>query len=101
MFDTLEVLGSSGHITVTWNPEDPAEVAKARAEVESLRAAGYSFFAVVGETEDPLAEGRGSLIVERVASPIKGDATPTPAPAIAPEPKKGRRNVAVRHMQGG
>lgn len=91
--DTLEVLDSSGHLTLTWDPSDPEQVQKAKEEVEQLRAAGYSFFAVVEATGDEVAAGNGTLIVRRVENPVK--------PTLTLPPVKPTRNVAVRPMAGG
>jgi hypothetical protein len=105
--DSLEVLNGEGHLTLTWDPAIPAEVAKARDEVERLRAAGYSFFAVVGSKgADEVEAGNGTLLVERIADPIR----PPPAvpakkpqgrPPKNPPPEPDRRTVAVRPMAGG
>lgn len=115
MLDSLEVLDASGHLTLTWDPTDPEQVSKAREEVERLRAAGYSFFAVVGsQGKDEVDAGNGTLLVERVKDPVraipaapapekprrgrprKNQALPPPAP-----PVPGQRNIAVRPMAGG
>lgn len=105
--DSLEVLNGSGHLVLTWNPSVPEEVEKARAEVESLKAAGYTFYAVVGAQGDEIEAGDGQLIVERVSTPIRL----LPPVGGVPKGKKGRkpkevkptgvRHVAVRQMQGG
>lgn len=110
MTHTLEVLDSSGHLTLTWDPSDPEQVRKAREEVERLRAAGYTFFAVVGATgADEVEAGNGTLIVQRVESPFSA----LPAQAPSKPPKKGRpskvaptqqpptRTIAMRPMKGG
>lgn len=116
MTDTIEVLNGSGHLSLTWDPSNPEEVAKAKEEVEALKAAGYTFFEVA----------EGNLIVERVKDPVRPppyEAAPSPEPgpstvseeqprrkrgrprksdaAPTPAPPQGRRMVAVRQMQGG
>lgn len=116
MLDTLEVLDASGHLTLTWDPSDEEQVAKAREEVETLKKAGYSFFAVVGsQGSDEIEAGNGTLLVERIADPIRPSPTPRPSRLaeeppcldVALPPKKpkggsgGRRVVAVRPMAGG
>lgn len=70
-FYVLQVLDRTGDLTLTWNPDDPDEVAEIRVEVERLKAAGYTFFAVVGATgTDPVDAGAGTLIVRHVSSPL-------------------------------
>lgn len=92
--DTLEVLNGSGHLTLTWNPDDATEVARAREEVAKLKAAGYQFFLVDDGPADEVVAGHGSLIVKRLEDP-------TEAEAPIESPKHGRRSVAVRPLQGG
>lgn len=94
MTDTLEILDNSGHLTLTWDPTNKEQVQKAREEVERLRAAGYSFFAVVGA--DEVAAGNGTLVVRRIEDPVE------PVEVLPKEKEKPRRrNVAVRPMAGG
>lgn len=99
MTHTLEVLNSSGHLTLTWNPSDPNEVQKAKEEVEQLRAAGYSFFAVI-EDQDAVEAGNGTLLVHRIAAPA---VTPVVPKHESPSktPSKGQRTIAMRPMAGG
>lgn len=86
----LEVLDASGHLTLTWDPNNEAETAKARVEVERLRAAGYSFFTVFGANgKDEISAGNGKLFVERLdfsdsASGPEIPSAPTriPAPSV-------------------
>lgn len=68
--DTLEVLNGSGHLSLSWDPENEREVAEARAEVERLKAAGYSFFLVNDGPADEVAAGHGALDVVRIEDPI-------------------------------
>ena len=101
----IDVLNGSGHLTLEWDPNDEAAVARARAEVESLRAAGYSFFLTEDEPADAIAAGRGKLLVKRTDDPV-GDLS-EPEPEDAPVVKQKRRGrppreaVAVRPMRGG
>lgn len=61
------ILNRSGHLTLTWDHDDPVDRERARGEVEELRAAGYSFFAVEGATGiDEIERGKGHLVVRRV-----------------------------------
>jgi hypothetical protein len=129
--DTLEILNSSGHISVTWDPKNPAEVANAKKEIAALKAAGYSFFAVVGvESDEAVDAGEGRLIVERIEDPTERPPEPEPVVSLAPAPaveasselppekrrrgrpsgskttpkpeeKPGRRNIAMRPLAGG
>lgn len=75
---TIEVLDASGHLSLTWNPNDPADVARARKEVENLKAAGYGFFRVL-PPEEAIDQGGGELIVSRVDDPV------APGPVLVPD----------------
>ena len=79
--DTLEVLNESGHLRVTWDPENPEETEAARKTIEDLKTQGYSFFEVEGEKD-------GVLEVRRVEEPKS-------------KKKKATRTVATRPMAGG
>lgn len=41
---SMEVLDYTGHRTVTWDPNDEAAVADARAQFNALRTQGFSIF---------------------------------------------------------
>ena len=45
MTHTLEVLNPSGHLTLSWTPDDPASRERAEQEFERLKVDGYAFFA--------------------------------------------------------
>jgi hypothetical protein len=119
MLATLEILdASAGHLTLTWDPDSSDDTARARTTVDDLAAQGYVFFAVVGgETADPIASGKGRLLVEKIAP---AEVAPEPVLAIAPaateeetlpaepEPprKRGRpvggsRTIATKPQKGG
>ena len=104
--EELYVLDASGHLTLTWNPDDAADVARARAEVENLRAAGYGFFAIEGaEGVDELERGKGHLVVRRAEqvvpdAPAKRRGRP-PGSKNAPKPESAKKHVAVRQLRGG
>ncbi|MFA6046278.1 MAG: hypothetical protein WC718_14940 [Phycisphaerales bacterium] len=106
--NTLEVLDSSGHLTLEWDPNDETEIAAIRAEVARLKAAGYSFFLVEGTPADEVAAGSGSgkLVVRRIddpADPPVQEPT-TSSDSLADQPKRGhggQRSVAMRPMRGG
>lgn len=115
MSDTLEVLNGSGHLTLSWNPEDPDEVARARETVNHLKSQGYTFFVVAGSVgDDAVEQGAGRIIVDRIEDPTAPPLTIAPeapaslaleaseTPKVTTPPKgKGRRHVAVRPMAGG
>lgn len=67
--DTLEVLNGRGHLSLSWDPENADEVAAARAEVEQLKKAGYSFFLVNDVPADEVAAGHGALDVRKIDDP--------------------------------
>lgn len=114
MIHTVEVLDRSGHLSLTWDPEIPESVERARGDFETLRQAGYSFFRVVDQTEaERFAGSEGALLVKRVdadevapvAEPVekvraaqrRGRGHPQKPAGAAP----GERVVAVRPMRGG
>lgn len=119
MPDSLEVLNGSGHLTLTWDPDDPAEVAKAREMVERLRSEGYVFFVVEDAVgSDTVSRGAGRIIVDRINDPTRPPVPSAPPPSAAPAPereeappagaplpetskRKGKKHVALRRMVGG
>lgn len=108
MLNVLEVLNGSGHLTLTWDAGNAAEVAAIREEVARLKAAGYAFFTVEGAPADEVTAGHGELRCTRVDEPPGLGTTP---PVTQPEtsgvaPRRGRprgssRTVAVRPQAGG
>lgn len=81
----LEVLNESGHLTLNWHPDNPDEVAKAKAEFSALRVAGFAFFRDESDTTPMQRLGKsGALVVK--------------AREFDP---KAKRTVAVRPMRGG
>ena len=127
MITALSILGAAGDVTITWDHADPVAVAKARAEVEALAKAGFSFFRVDGTPADPIAAGAGTLVVRKLTadelvgataeSDPAGDAPAigaegaavepaVEAPADPPKrrgrpPKADRKAIAVRPLAGG
>ena len=92
MTHVLEVMDASGHLTLTWDPDKPDEVAQARAEFARLKAAGFAFFATAcGGTED-------AQTVKRLGTTGELRVVPEQVKAFAPH---ARRTVAVRPMRGG
>lgn len=86
-FYVLEVLDSSGHLTLTWDPANPDEVAKAREEVKRLKEVGYTFYAVVGATgDDEVDAGNGTLIIQRIDDPICPPSVEPTEEEFPPEP---------------
>jgi hypothetical protein len=48
---TMQIMDRSGHTSVTWDPETPAEVRAARETFNSLRSEGYNAFRVEEDNE--------------------------------------------------
>lgn len=93
----IEVLDPSGHLTLEWNPDDPASVAAAQAEWEKLKEAGFAFFADGGaEAADMDAGVRHRGKVEARVVRVEPEAV---------KPRRGRRgprrSTAVPPMRGG
>lgn len=89
----MEILNGDGHLTLSWSPDDPESLARAKEEFDRLRAAGYAFFATpsgkgkVGRLKDAAFRRAGSLDVR---------------PEQVREFRvRARRTVAVRPMVGG
>ena len=51
MHGTMKILDPTGHTTVKWDPDVPAEVAHARQTFTDMIAKGYQAFAVRGDNE--------------------------------------------------
>lgn len=101
----IDVLNACGHLTLEWDASKPTEVANARAEVQRLKDAGYSFFLTESEPADEVAAGEGKLLVRRldgdVVAELDGEQEPDEVGQRQPK-KRGRpRGVAVRPMAGG
>jgi hypothetical protein len=88
---TLEVLNADGHLTLNWDPDNPDEVQKAKAEFEALKAAGFAFFR---EDREVRRLGRSGAL------DVKAGEAPPVAKAREFEPRAAR-TVAVRPMRGG
>ncbi|HXJ56433.1 MAG TPA: hypothetical protein VNU68_07185 [Verrucomicrobiae bacterium] len=102
----LRILGAAGDVKITWNHDDQADRAKARAEVARLKAAGYLFFLLDGSPADEVSSGNGELVAH-IASDEEIIA-PEPAETPAePEVRRGRpkgavkKAIAVKPMRGG
>jgi hypothetical protein len=86
----LDIPDPSGHLSLTWNIDDPASVATAEAEFNRLKAAGYTFYTTDGReiarlTLPSVLEEQNVLDI-RIAKQF--------------EPK-AKRTVAMRPMKGG
>jgi hypothetical protein len=115
MIHAISVLGAAGDVTITWDDADPADRARARADVARLKAAGFSFFLAEDAPADEVAAGKGTLLARRLeAAEVVPEPEPGPGPAAGPEPeprpvprrrgrppKAGRNVVAVRPLAGG
>jgi hypothetical protein len=86
--NTLEILDPSGHLTLSWNPNDPAEVEKARAEFARLKGCGFAFFASEQDEKPKLRIGRSGRLEGRLVQVKEFDT-------------EAERTVAVRPMRGG
>ena len=108
MRNVINVLDPTGDIEITWDPDNPEEVAKARQMVLDLKSKGYSFFLVDGsEAPDEVTAGKGTLKARLVDAeelvPVDAPAEPsTEAPQETG--RRGRRSthaVATRPLRGG
>lgn len=88
----MEVLDHTGHLTLSWDPDDQASVERAQQEFERLRAAGYAFFV----STEPDAGQVKRLKPQALSEPGWLDVRA----ARVFEPR-ARRQVAVRPMRGG
>jgi hypothetical protein len=92
---TMEVLDSSGHLTLEWDPNDQASVARAQAEWEKLKAAGFAFFAEGTEAE--------SIEAGRIRGSVEARIVQVEPEAVQPKRRRGRprKTVAVPPLRGG
>jgi hypothetical protein len=77
--NSLDILGPEGHTSITWDPDNEAEVAEARQEFDRLKAAGYLLFEVTEERTDTFRPGAGRIDAKIVAAPAL-------VPAAKPDP---------------
>jgi len=106
---TLTILGHEGDSTLTWNPQDPQEVAAARLTVLDLSKQGYAFFLVDGTPADAVTAGQGTLIVRKLTPEevVEPPAEKPPPDAASPPRRRGRKGVpnntvvATRPIAGG
>lgn len=86
--NTLEVLDATGHLTLAWNPHDPAEVERAKQEFARLKAAGFAFFSSEQDDRPRLRIGSSGRLEGRLVQVKEFDT-------------EAERTVAVRPMRGG
>ena len=85
---TMEILDGSGHLTLSWNPNDPADVERAKAEFDTLKRAGFAFFASEQDGKPRLRIGKSGRLEGRLVQVKEFDT-------------EAERTVAVRPMRGG
>jgi hypothetical protein len=116
MTTILSILNGSGDTKVTWDHDNPEEVAQARQTVADLAALGYVFFLTDGTPADAVtAAGGGALIARKLApDEVVAAVAETTLPADSPEtPERPKRRgrppkvrpetnvVAARPLRGG
>ena len=58
----MDVMDSSGHTTVTWDPTDEAGVADARREFARLIREGYQAFRMEAQGDNVVVENKGERV---------------------------------------
>lgn len=91
---TMDVPNGSGHLTLTWDPDDPPSVERARATFDELKAKGYAFFV----SPEPTAARIKNL--KAPALTVRGELDVRPEIVKEFRPR-ARRTVAMRPMRGG
>lgn len=87
MIAEMEILNADGDLRLTWDPDKPDEVAKAKAEFERLKGCGYAFFSRGYEKPVKRLGKTGALNVQ--------------VPEKTKDFKPRGRTVAVRPLRGG
>lgn len=93
---SMDVLDLTGHRTVTWDPNDEAAVADARAQFNALRREGYSIFRMVAVGQHAVAEEAGDEIEE-----FEPDAGRMTAQRIDEFDPEATRTTAIPQRVGG
>jgi hypothetical protein len=88
----LEILDPTGHLILTWDPDDETSVTKAREEFDRLKGCGFAFF--LGDEDNA---PRVTALKEK-ALEHSGELVIKTARTFNPQAK---RTVAVRPMRGG
>lgn len=88
----MEVLDATGHLTLSWDPDDAASVDQARAEFDRLKGNGFAFFA----SDTPAAPKITALKGKALEHP--GELSIRLVKEFQP---RATRTVAVRPMAGG
>jgi hypothetical protein len=60
----MDVMDSSGHTSVTWDPTDEASVNDARREFTRLTGEGYQAYRMEAVGEHAVVENKGARITE-------------------------------------
>lgn len=60
--NTMEIMDSSGHTTVTWDPTDETGVADARREFNRLLRDGYQAFRMEAQGDHVVVENKGERV---------------------------------------
>lgn len=72
--NVMDVLDPNGHLSLSWDPDKPEEVQRAREEFERLKSCGFMFYTVsdTGERkEGRFAKARGKYEVRATAEQTK------------------------------
>lgn len=99
----MQILSEEGHLSLTWNPDKPDEIDRARDEFNRLKKVGYAFFATPDEDSPEVAKfGKSGYPVKagRLEARIGDSGLVMPEQVTEFKPK-ARRTVAVRPMRGG
>jgi hypothetical protein len=86
----LQVPGATGHVTLSWDPDDADQVRVARLEFDALKSAGFAFYTEADKERRNWKAGDGKLRAERRTAEI----------VRTFEPRR-RRTVAIRPQVGG
>lgn len=100
----LEILDPSGHVTLRWTPDDPESVARAEAEFNRMRDAGFAFFVSespdADRVEDLDDEMRARGEMDGRLEQVRRKKEPKPEKTRTFRPRASR-TVAVAPMRGG
>ena len=92
MYDVLNILDSSGHVRIEWDPNNPKDVEDAKKTIQDLKSKGYAFFSVLGDpTKSPMESGH--MIVHRTEDLISppDDVVPEDSPVPMEVSTKGNK----------